>query len=322
MGTGATTVTADLTYPKFSTDSAGTEDAEVSPDPTAAAGNSINSDGTGNAETVDIRATDISSDSLEIGKKEADKAGGDKNTFGSYDTLGTYEIDTTAADEAEEAYEDLSIDKDEAEKEILGAELETLNADEIDSTTKVVDTQKFEYLSTEEEEPSELTTEPAVSETVVIPQKPTVPSAPPQDYIACGVCKSRIPPFAIYCTFCGAHQKSMKLRTPVQPREESELLVKAIKIMPFLFFLGGLGSIIGVILGATFGVVKTFLPELTSHLPLMLSELKGGLWGGLLFGAIGGIGGFFLLAIISVILSCVFNLLASTIGGIRFKVKR
>jgi hypothetical protein len=340
----------ELSYPTFATETAGTvegaDDASIpvtSPgtesaetpgagDTTITADTPPVSNGTYSAETIEAPAADIpltsdgteSAEPLPTADKASNDAGGvEDSTYGSYDTFGTYEIDTTEADEteaADAADESILIERGKVEDEAPGTGLESLSAGAADGK-EIVDTQKFEYTSSGREEAEPVVTiEPTMPEAPVTPEAPAVES---QDYISCGVCKSRIPPYAIYCTFCGAHQKTLKQPTPVKSiKEESELLVKSIKITSFLFFLGGLGLILGVILGATFGVVKDFFSGLSSQLPMMLSETRGGLAGGLIFAAIGGIGGFILSAILSTILAGGYNLVAYIFGGIRFKVKR
>ncbi len=146
-----------------------------------------------------------------------------------------------------------------------------------------------------------------------------------KEFINCKICESRIPPYAVYCTFCGANQKEVDKKSIVKPLKkgiESELLVKYIKITSLLFFLGGLGLIAGVILGACFGIFSSFMSGLAEQLPMMLSETRGGVAGGLIFAAIGGIGGFILSAILALALSGIHNLISHIFGGIRFKVKQ
>ncbi len=327
---GDTTVAADISPSSVDAETAGTSDAAESPYTTVTADVSSapiaaeTGEAAGSDDAADIRIGSYGSESEEVptsaDNASIDTGGEEDSTYGSYDTLGTYEIDTTEADAAEEG---ILIERGKVEDEAPRTEMESLGADAADGKG-IVDTQKFEYTSSggEEEEPL-FAREQAAPEAPVTPQAPGAPALEPQDYISCGVCKSRIPPFAIYCTFCGAHQKTFKQPTSVKSlKEESELLVKSIKITPFLFFLGGLGLILGVILGATFGVVKDFFPGLSSQLPMMLSETRGGIAGGLIFAAIGGIGGFILSAILSTILAGVYNLVALIFGGIRFKVKR
>lgn len=180
------------------------------------------------------------------------------------------------------------------------------------------------------------------------------------DNIRCKVCESDNSPTAETCIFCGASLKEVEgagqkesdgifetaaAVSPVPESEKSkkkkkkkekvkeieiekeegieeELLVKSIKITSFIFFLGGLGLLFGVLFGAGFGVFKRFLLNLSYELPIMLQEVRGGVAGGLIFAAIGGIGGFIISAILSLILSSLYNLIAFVFGGIRFKVKR
>lgn len=145
------------------------------------------------------------------------------------------------------------------------------------------------------------------------------------EFINCKICESRIPPYAVFCTFCGANQKEVDKKSIVKPLKkgmESELLVKYIKLTSLLFFLGGLGLIAGVILGACFGIFSTFMSGLAEQLPMMLRETRGGVAGGLIFAAIGGIGGFILSAILALALSGIYNLISHIFGGIRLKVKQ
>jgi hypothetical protein len=148
------------------------------------------------------------------------------------------------------------------------------------------------------------------------------------DTIECKVCKSRIPSYSVFCQICGANQKELDEKTmsakPSTKKEgESELLIKSIKYTSLIFFLGGLGLILGVIWGATFGIFKTVLPNIAKdYLPLILSETRGGIAGGMIFAAIGGIGGFIISALISVLLSAIYNLISFIFGGIRVKVKQ
>jgi len=139
--------------------------------------------------------------------------------------------------------------------------------------------------------------------------------------VLCKFCKSRIPAHATYCEFCGGNQKSKRRSPATQPiRGESELLIKSIKPIPFLFFFGGLGLILGVLIGATFGIFNVF-GDLIYQFPLMLQETRGKIQGGLIFAAMGGIAGFISFAAVSVIGSAVYNAISYFFGGIRFRVR-
>ncbi|MCP5102325.1 MAG: hypothetical protein GY950_03050, partial [bacterium] len=140
----------------------------------------------------------------------------------------------------------------------------------------------------------------------------------------CKVCKAKVSFYAVYCQVCGANQKelaaSSKKVTKARARE-TELLITSIKTTSLIFFLGGLGLIVGVLLGAAFGVFKILLPELQPLLPEMLADTRGGLAGGLIFAAIGGITGFIFSAAAAAVIGSVYNMVAFIFGGIRFKTK-
>jgi hypothetical protein len=141
--------------------------------------------------------------------------------------------------------------------------------------------------------------------------------APPM--LLCRFCQSRIEKHDVYCGFCGGNQKAAG-KTGERKVPQGQLLVKAVSIPSLIFFFGGLGLIIGVVLGATFGIVRIF-GDLIFHFPLMLQEMQGKIQGGLFFGAMGGISGFLACAALAVVLGLVFNLIAYVFGGLRFKVK-
>lgn len=147
------------------------------------------------------------------------------------------------------------------------------------------------------------------------------------NYTDCRMCKSRIPNVASYCHFCGAPQKEpQEYSAPkenVEQDGESLLIIKSVTYMSFMFFCGGLGLICGVLIGATFGIIKTFLPDIAREfLPLTLSETRGGISGGMIFAAIGGIGGFLVSSILALVLGSIYNLIAYVFGGIRLNVKQ
>jgi hypothetical protein len=137
----------------------------------------------------------------------------------------------------------------------------------------------------------------------------------------CKFCKSRISSHALYCPICGGNQKETEKISTVKPlKGESELLVKSIKFIPMIFFFGGLGLIIGILFGATFGIFN-ILGDFIYQFPVMLQETRGKIQGGLIFAAMGGISGFMLLAFFSVIVTGIYNFIAFFFGGLRFKIK-
>jgi hypothetical protein len=137
--------------------------------------------------------------------------------------------------------------------------------------------------------------------------------------ILCKFCESRIQKHDLYCNFCGGQQKGTA-KSSAAKIPDGELLIKAVRIPALIFFLGGVGLIVGVIFGAVFGIFKIF-GDWIYQFPTMLQEMRGKIQGGLFFGALGGIFGFLAFAVLAVLQGLFFNLIAYIFGGLRFKVK-
>ena len=87
-----------------------------------------------------------------------------------------------------------------------------------------------------------------------------------------------------------------------------------------IFFFGGLGLIVGILFGATFGIFN-ILGDFIYQFPIMLQETRGKIQGGLIFAAMGGISGFIFFAFISIILTGIYNFISFFFGGLRFTTK-
>lgn len=172
-----------------------------------------------------------------------------------------------------------------------------------------------------EDAPTETKLFSSTEEDTIEEKKEFKPETEVTDSIECKICKSKIPPFSVYCTFCGANQKETTSKKELTlQKKDGELLIKSINKISFLFFLGGLGLILGVIFGAIFGIYP-ILGNLIYQFPVMLQETRGGFAGGLIFAAMGGIGGFIAFSIISIIICLIYDFLSYIFGGIRFKVE-
>ncbi len=135
--------------------------------------------------------------------------------------------------------------------------------------------------------------------------------------VHCIICKSKIDNHSVYCSHCGANQKELSLKK-TKPGEE--MLIRSVRITSLVFFFGGLGLIAGVIFGATFGIFDIF-NDLLSKFPEMLAEYRGKFQGGLIFAALGGIGGFFGFAIFFGIAGLIYNAFSYLFGGIRIRTR-
>jgi hypothetical protein len=150
-------------------------------------------------------------------------------------------------------------------------------------------------------------------------EPPRKAEAEERDLVPCKFCKSRIPAHSPYCSFCGGNQK--EVAPPVKrPEGESELLLKSINLISLVFFMGGLGLILGVILGASFGIFN-IMGDLIYQFPRMLQETRGEIQGGIIFAVIGGFCGFVFFSLLAVISTVLYNILSYIFGGIRFKIK-
>jgi len=136
----------------------------------------------------------------------------------------------------------------------------------------------------------------------------------------CRYCQSRLDEHDTYCKFCGGNQKA-PAKQPARHVAEDEIQVRAVRLFASAVFFGGLGLIAGVVFGALFGIFN-ILGDWIYQFPLMLQEMRGKFLGGLFFGAIGGIAGFFALALIGTLLAMLYNAIAFIFfGGLRFKIK-
>ncbi len=133
----------------------------------------------------------------------------------------------------------------------------------------------------------------------------------------CIICKSKLDPHSIYCSFCGANQKELSTK---KTKSGEELLIQSVRITSIVFFFGGLGLIIGVIFGATFGIFDIF-GDLLNKFPEMLAQTRGKIQGGLIFAAIGGISGFFSFALAFGVAGVIYNAFSFLFGGIRIRTR-
>ena len=92
------------------------------------------------------------------------------------------------------------------------------------------------------------------------------------------------------------------------------------RVFSLVIFLGGLGLVLGVVFGASFGIFN-MLGDLIYQFPVMLQEMRGKFLGGLFFGALGGIAGFLAFAVLGALLGLLFNALTFVFSGLRFKIK-
>lgn len=163
--------------------------------------------------------------------------------------------------------------------------------------------------------------------TTVELQEPARPAARRQEAASesekaetlCRFCHSRMDEHDAYCRFCGASPKAGAVRQEKRLAGD-EIQFRAVRLLSLVIFLGGLGLVAGVVLGASFGIFN-ILGDLIYQFPVMLQEMRGKFLGGLFFGALGGIAGFIAFAVIGLLLGLFFNALCLVFTGPRFKIR-
>lgn len=115
-----------------------------------------------------------------------------------------------------------------------------------------------------------------------------------------------------------------KLESGTSEEEEGDRIGQVLRyIQPFsmLLFLGSVGLLFGIILGAFVGATE-FLKDGTRIVPAFLSELQGSLIGGIFYGLLGGIFGFIFLGLLGFLIAHFFNMVFSLIGGLKINVDK
>ncbi|HNX99071.1 MAG TPA: hypothetical protein PKK12_15445 [Candidatus Aminicenantes bacterium] len=135
----------------------------------------------------------------------------------------------------------------------------------------------------------------------------------------CRFCKMPLPPKALYCPSCGSNQHESIRTRPIWERG-GEITLHGVRLLSLASFIGGIGLILGVIAGASFGIFN-LAPELLKELPILLRDAHGQVQGGLLFGAAGGITGYLAFALLGIVLGLCYNFIAFVFGGIRFRTR-
>jgi len=150
--------------------------------------------------------------------------------------------------------------------------------------------------------------------------------------IACQHCGSLISMNLNDCPFCGQPVSFTITERLVESQKKSKeptgriaapdmVYLSSIDQKTFLFFLGGLGIFIGILLGLLVGSTS-FFPGLVSVLPDFLKEMQGKLIGGLVFSFLGGVLGFLLGAVSGFILALLLNYSIYFFGRPGFRLER
>ncbi len=131
-----------------------------------------------------------------------------------------------------------------------------------------------------------------------------------EDKTICPKCGKEVPSFYVFCPYCGARLREGEEREMA----ERDYILKKISPFSLALFLGGLGIIIGVIVGA---FAEAIAPKLLINLGLDFPSI-GTLWKSFIYSIGTGFFSFFLFFLIGVISALIFNLVLSVFGGVKF----
>jgi hypothetical protein len=184
--------------------------------------------------------------------------------------------------------------------------------------------QSSEYdQSFSEQEPVLVRKDQTVSAAAVQTENQSKISSTDAEYTECELCQAKIP---LNRTYCAACESKMRSRSPYKssPQQTAAampeiIIIKSISIISALLIMGVIGTIIGVIIGAIFGTFDIF-GDAIYYFPAFLSDQRGKVAGGFIFGFLGGLSGFVAFSIIGSIMAGFYNFLASLVGGIKLNI--
>ena len=140
----------------------------------------------------------------------------------------------------------------------------------------------------------------------------------------CPECGSEIDPEIDACPYCAAKElESAKDgdKTGVQRNDpEVAYIVRSVQPLSFLWFSGGVGTIVGILLGLLAGATD-FFPGLTETLPAFLKDMQGKLVGSVVFAVLGGVLGLLAASLAGFLVALAANVVLSFIGGLKVRIE-
>ena len=140
----------------------------------------------------------------------------------------------------------------------------------------------------------------------------------------CPECGSEIDPETDACPYCAAREleSANDGEKPGVQRDDPGVacIVRSVRPLSFLWFSGGVGTVVGVLLGLLAGATN-FFPGLTENLPAFFKDIQGRLVGGVIFAGLGGFFGFLVSSIAGFLSALAANAVLSFIGGLKVRIE-
>jgi hypothetical protein len=91
--------------------------------------------------------------------------------------------------------------------------------------------------------------------------------------------------------------------------------------LSFFLFLGAVGLLLGIFIGAFVGATNYF-SGIVKLLPPFIKENKGNLLGGIIYAGLGGVLGFIVFGLLGFCNALFINVVSSFVGGIKVDIER
>ncbi|MDD8026846.1 MAG: zinc ribbon domain-containing protein [Acidobacteriota bacterium] len=141
----------------------------------------------------------------------------------------------------------------------------------------------------------------------------------------CPECGGLLEKPLLTCPRCDAKQADLKnveivkIGGPVVIQEGIYVL-RAVKPVSLLRFMGALGGLAGAAYGVFAGATGSLAAAVASQLPAAIKDQQGKLMGAVIDGLGGGVAGFLALGLAGIVLACLINILLAMSGGLKIQL--
>lgn len=102
---------------------------------------------------------------------------------------------------------------------------------------------------------------------------------------------------------------------------KDNFVFRSLSPLSFLIFLGTVGLLLGIIIGAFTGATNYF-SGIVKILPSFIQESKGNLLGGIIYAGLGGVLGFIVFGLLGLCNALFINVVSSFVGGLKIDIEK
>lgn len=148
----------------------------------------------------------------------------------------------------------------------------------------------------------------------------------------CPECNTKLDDPFEECPTCSGEKKafetigeikevSFESDLPFEEENSPNHIVRAVSPSSFFLFAGIFGLFLGLIFGVFLGTTP-FFSGMIKYFPLFLQEMQGKLLGGVVFGLLGGVFGFVIIAGVGFLWALIINGILLFVGGIKIRLDK